>query len=120
MALGGLSLAISAGQHGVHAQTPGCNWVRNPLTSFKRRQVAAHTPPGCSGGGWDTAAAPVRAIASSDFLSTESLNTSVLHWGYLGSAWGETWDSQGCPHPSSPPGKCGAGEQAHAPQAKKP
>lgn len=61
-----------------------------PTTSFKHRQAAAHTPLGCSGDGWDTAAAPGQAIASSSFLSTEFLNTSDLHGEDVESARRET------------------------------
>jgi len=81
-----------------------------------------HKPPGCSRAGWDTAAALGQAIASSDFLPIEFLNTSVLHWGHMGSALGgdmkQHTDSQGSPQPSPLPGKCGSGKHAHSHQEK--
>lgn len=118
---GGFRLPISAGQRGVHAQTPGCSRLHSPVTSCKHGQAAVHAPPGCSGAGCDTAA----ATAASEFLPTEFLNASVLHRRggrgiSPGGDLGQHTDSQGCPQPSSSPGKCGAGERAHPRQAKKP
>lgn len=52
---GGFCLPISTGQHGVRAETLGCNWLCNPTTSFKHRQTAVHLSLGCSKDGWGTA-----------------------------------------------------------------